>query len=451
MRRESRDPLILSGLDIGTRKISFVVTETDPASFEMQVILISSARSRGVTKGDILDPDLCVESIREVIDESESSLGLHVNETVISFGPSQTESFRLDQTIMLHEEGAPDRPITSGDMKNAVAASITAAKTRSEDFLLHAMPLGFSVDGGYPTSDPRGQRGSDLTVSLLAVFVPEKSVMAAIECAEKAGLKVNGIIHKSISTAFGSLFPEEMKKGAVAVDVGAGTTSAAFCIDGFIQGIAHFPIGGNHITKDIAKVLGIPFTKAEYLKREVSLTEDDDSIQDELEFEMEGKTFATSVEEVLNIISPRVDEMLGYFFKPWINGLDAAGSVETIVFSGGVSASPGFNDVVGEFFQSHTRMGLPVGMSCLPPQGKGSQFVSSIGIFNYLCARDENPGFYLEPSFKEMVEENEISGRTERSTMNSQKTGHPFRAQNRENGFFVKIIRELKHAFRELF
>lgn len=451
MRRETEDPFILSGLDIGTRKISFVVTETDPTSFDMQVISISSAPSRGIKKGDILNPDLCVESIREAIDEAESSLGLHVDETIISFGPSWTESFILDQTIMLHEDGTPERPITSADMKKAFEAAITTAKARSQECLIHAIPLGYSVERGHQTSDPRGYKGADLTVSLLAVFVQESSVMTAIECAEKAGLKIKGVIHKSISAAFGSLLPEEMEKGSVAIDIGAGTTSATFCINGSIRDIEHFPIGGDHITSDIANVLNIPLSKAEYLKREVSLAESEDSISDELEFDMDGKPFITSVEEVLNIVSPRVEEILNDFIEPGIRKFGLPENVGTIVFSGGVACSPGFMTVPGEIFQCRTRIGSPVGMSSLPPEGRGSEFVSSVGIFNYINKRDENYGSYLEPFFEEMAEKFGASGRAEKQHRVLVKSSHPFRGPKKERGFFSGIIQELKHAFRELF
>lgn len=437
MRREAKDPFILSSLDIGTKKISFVVTENDPDSFDMQVIFAGSARSRGVRKGDILDSDLCVESIRSVIDEAESSLGLHVDETVISFGPSLIDSFIIDQTITLHEEGTPARPVTSGDMKMAVDAAMAASGTRSQESLLHAIPLDYSVDGGPPTSDPKGYKGTYLTVSLLSVCVPESSVMTAIECARKAGLKVKGIIHKSISATFGSLLPEEMEKGSVAVDIGAGTTSAAFCIDGSIRDILQFPIGGDHITSDIATILEIPSAQAEYLKREVSLAESEDSLGDELEFDIEGKAIVTSVEKVLGIISPRVDEILIDFLEPWIKAFVAERGIETVVFSGGVVASPGFMIAVNDIFQCRTRIGVPIGMSSLPPKGKDSEFVSSIGVFNYLSEKDRNRGFYLEPFFTEMTA--------------AIDKGYPPRDHKRGKGFLAGMIQELKHAFRELF
>ncbi|MDO9508573.1 MAG: cell division protein FtsA, partial [Thermovirgaceae bacterium] len=380
MRREAEDPFILSGLDIGTKKISLVVTETYPTSSEMQVISIGSARSRGIRKGDILDPDLCVESIREAIDEAESSLELHVSDTILSVGPSQVDSIILNETIRLRDDGTPERPVTSSDMRDVTGKAIAAARARSQDCLLHAIPLEYSVDRSDFMPDPRGYKGTELSVSLLAVFVPEKSVRDAVECAEKAGLNVIGVIHKSISAAFGSLLSDEMNTESVAVDIGAGTTSAAFFKDGLLRGVALFPIGGDQVTNDIANVLDIPSSKAEFLKREVSLAESADALDDELEFDMDGKAFITSVEEVLCIIVPRIEEILSRFLKPLINDFGTSEKIRSIVFSGGVTSSQGFMAVVEPLFDAPARIGNPVDSSSLPPPGRGSEFASAVGI-----------------------------------------------------------------------
>lgn len=451
MSRESEEPIILSGLDIGTKKISLVVAETDPFSNEMQIISISSARSRGVRKGNILDPDLCVESIREAIDKSESALGLHILETYISFGPSGTEIFPMDISIDLHEDGVSLCPVTSNDMKKAVETSISAARKRCGECLLHILVLGYSVDGGDKTIDPRGLKGVSLSVEVLAIFVPSGSAIEACKCAEKAGLNVRGVIHKSISSAFGSLLPDEMNAGSVSVDIGAGTTSVAFCSGGLIMNVGHFPIGGDHVTNDVSNMLNIPVSKAEYLKREVSLIENEDGLYDELEFEIEGKPFLTTVGDVLNIISPRIEEIFSNFLKPAIFTFCAGEKCGKIAFSGGVSSTSGFLDFSEDFFPGLAIIANPVGISSLPPHGRGPESVSALGIFNYINTRDENHGLYLEPFMSEMPESSILSERPE-----GHKTFHGVRVKKikgirRSRGFFARFFQELKNAFSELF
>ncbi len=72
MRHEKEEPVVLSGLDIGTRKVSIVVAEKDPVSSDFQILAMESTRSRAISRGEIVDKDLAVESMRKVIEIAES-------------------------------------------------------------------------------------------------------------------------------------------------------------------------------------------------------------------------------------------------------------------------------------------------------------------------------------------------------------------------------------------
>ena len=96
MRRGKVEPIIWSGLDIGTRKISLIVAETDPLSQDTQVIAVGSSRTRGISKGEIRDADLVVESIRKAVDEAEKAFDLNVRDAFLSIGPTSVSSFFLE-------------------------------------------------------------------------------------------------------------------------------------------------------------------------------------------------------------------------------------------------------------------------------------------------------------------------------------------------------------------
>ncbi|MDT8284828.1 MAG: cell division protein FtsA [Thermovirgaceae bacterium] len=437
MRRKANEPFFLTGLDIGTKKISIVVMETDPVTSESHVISIGSVNSKGIKKGDIIEPDLCVESIVNAIEKVESS-SVYVSDAILSVGPSEVDSIILNETIRLREEGAYERPVTSSDMIDVVREAIFSARARSDECLLHAVPLEFSVDQSDFMTDPRGYKGTELTVSILAIFAPFKSIRDAVDCAEKAGLNVVGVIHKSISAGFGSLLPEEMDNGCVAVNIGAGTTSAAFFKDGKLQNLALFPIGGDQVTSDLASVLGVPSINAEYLKREVALSESGEDLYDELEFALDGKAFITSVEEVLSIISPRIEEILSRFLKPVIDSFGSEEAICSIVFSGGVAKTPGLLSFVEPFFGAPVRIGTPVDPGSLPLENRGSEFTSAVGIVNYFMEKENNPDLYLEPSLTDLVKEAEGS-------KDRKKWIDEFFKKWRE------FTQALKNAFSELF
>lgn len=450
MRHEKEDPVVLSGLDIGTRKVSIVVTEKDHVSSDFQIIAMESIRSRGIGRGEIVDKDLAVESIRKVIEIAENNSDFHVSDAILSIGPSAVETFTTEHTFRYREEGAPERPVTSADMREAIRKTIGRAKEANEDFLIHAFPMAYSVDSGSEVRDPRGFKGSEISVRLLLVALPVQTVQDIIHCAEKAGLNIVGIVHKSLSSALGSLTDDEMKHGAVAVDIGAGTTSLAFFRDGSVQDIAIFPAGGNQITNDIAELMEIPCSNAEHLKREVSLNEDPDDLGDELEFQMDGEPFVTTVQDVLDIVLPRIEEIILRFVKPVIEGNYSRNDRRIVVFSGGVSRTPGFEDFLHDCFDEPVRVAEPVNAQSLPPHVRGKEFTSTAGIVQYIMEKENHPDLYIQPSLGEKINAPGYDAGQNILILDPGKRSVPG-SRKRGKSFIGRFFDALKNAFRELF
>jgi len=450
MRRGKVEPIIWSGLDIGTRKVSLIVAETDPLSQDTQVIAVGSSRTRGISRGEIKDTDLVVESIRKAVDEAEKAFDLSVRDTFLSIGPSSVSSFVVSHRCSLSEEGVPERPVTGKDMKDAIREALKSARENTEHLLLHAIPLAYSVDAGPFVKDPRGALGSDLAVEVLFIGIGEEDVRTSISCAEKAGLNVLGVIHKSIASAFGSLSEEEIEDGAVAVDIGAGTTTVTYAREGLIKGVDVFPGGGDLVTRDISEALDIPASKAEYLKREVSLFECPEDLGDELEFEMGGEPFVVTVKDVLGIVSPRIEDIFFRFIVPKIEEYQGDGVLRTIVFTGGVAGSPGFMDLASESFETPVRLGEPVKGTSLPPHARGCEYSSTVGIVNYLLERDNNPDNLLEPEFPKQGDALKLEEPGSIKVLNPWK-GKAGKKENEGKGPMARFFDALRNAFSELF
>ncbi|NLO56326.1 MAG: cell division protein FtsA [Thermovirga sp.] len=450
MRRGKVEPIIWSGLDIGSRKISLIVTETDPLSQEAQVIAIGSSRSRGISRGEIRNGDLVVESIRKAVDEVEKAYDLNVRDTFLSIGPSSAFSFVMGQKLSLREEGEPERTVTGKDIKDILKEVLKTARESTQDLLLHAIPLTFSVDSGSSMKDPTGLLGSELAVEVLFIGLAGEEVRKSVSCAEKAGLNVLGVVHKSIASAFGSLSEEELEDGAVVVDIGAGTSTVTYAREGLVRAMAVFPVGGDLVTQDVAELLSIPASKAEYLKREVSLSEAPEDLHDELEFEMGGEPFVVTVRNVLDIVSPRIEEIFFRFIVPKIEEFECEGALRTIVFSGGVAESPGFIDLASESFEIPVRLGVPVKESSLPLHARGCEFSSTVGIANYLLERKNYPENLLKPG---SLGSGIAWGleRTGEIMVSNHKKGEAEIKGSDGKSQMARFFDALKNAFKELF
>jgi len=263
-------------------------------------------------------------------------------------------------------------------------------------------------------------------------------------------LNVLGVIHKSIASAFGSLSGEEIEDGAVAVDIGAGTTTVTYTREGLIRGVDVFPGGGDLVTRDISEVLAIPASKAEYLKREVSLFECPEDLGDELEFEMGGEPFIVTVKDVLEILSPRIEEIFFRFIVPKIEEFQRDGALRAIVFSGGVAGSPGFMELASDSFETPVRLGEPVKGTSLPPHARGSEFSSTVGIVNYLLERDNNPDNLLEPEYPRLGDALNLEEAGSIKVLNPWK-GKAGKKEDGGKGLMARFFDALRNAFSELF
>src|SRR5690606_11597112 len=63
-----------------------------------------------------------------------------------------------------------------------------------------------------------------------------------------------------------ALVEDEMDLGVTLVDMGGGTTSLAVFFDGNVVYTDSVPIGGAHVTNDIARGLSTPLSHAERMK-----------------------------------------------------------------------------------------------------------------------------------------------------------------------------------------
>ncbi len=87
------------------------------------------------------------------------------------------------------------------------------------------------------------------------------------KCLEAAGLDVDGWVVSSLASAEVVLTETEREMGVVMCDIGGGTTDLAIYIEGAVWHTAVIPVGGDHLTSDIAQGLHLPLETAEMVKR----------------------------------------------------------------------------------------------------------------------------------------------------------------------------------------
>ncbi|MDR2180926.1 MAG: cell division protein FtsA [Synergistaceae bacterium] len=388
-----KEPDTLIGLGVGTTKIAVIVAERDPRSREtIQIIGIGSTPSLGIRKGLIVNLEQAVRSVRTAVKDAENMVGYALNQAVVSFNAGDVSSVMSSGMVAL---GLRARPVEVEDVERVIEAAQTELSIPANKIALHTIPVRYSIDGNFGIEDPLGMTGMRLEMELQTITVPTPYVQNIVNCVEASGIKVDGLVIKPITSALGALTEEEMRIGAVSLCIGGGTTGLTFYRDGRPVKVAIVPIGGDHITNDLASVLRLPLNKAEELKKRLFVAENDDPIK----LDSKGQQQRTIDPNVaLEIIACRLEELFTEHVAPLIPEHDPKLFPGGFILSGGVAKTPGIEDLLSDIFKIPVRVADPRdSYHQMPPGRDDTSYINAIGTIRYMLSKERNPYRFIDP------------------------------------------------------
>ena len=246
-------------LDVGTSKTScFIARVQDDAP--PRVVGVGHHASRGVRAGAIVDMEAAESCIRKVVHDAEKMAGETVTGVIanLSAGRPQSRSFAVEVPII-------GRPVSEIDLRRAVDQARHVARPDDCE-LIHSLPVGYSIDGDNGIRDPRGMYGARLGVNMHMITAAGGAVRNLRTCIERAHLDMESVVVGAYASGLACLVEDEMNLGATVIDMGAGTTTVAIFHEGQVIITDGVPVGGGHVTNDIARGLSTPVVHAERMK-----------------------------------------------------------------------------------------------------------------------------------------------------------------------------------------
>ena len=183
---------------------------------------------------------------------------------------------------------------------------------------------------------------------------------------ERCHLKAESFVVSPYASGLACLVEDEMDLGATVVDMGGGTTTIAIFFDGNVVFTDCIPLGGKHITNDIARGLSTSIVDAERIKTLhgnafLSPFEDRDTIEiPQIGEENGSPPNLVAKSKVIQIIQPRVEETLELVRESISNSGFEGIAGHRIVLTGGASQLPGMREIVQEKFKKQVRVGKPL-------------------------------------------------------------------------------------------
>ncbi|MDZ7824552.1 MAG: cell division protein FtsA [Ahrensia sp.] len=393
---------IITVLDIGSTKTVCVIARLSPIdggkylhgrTHAPEVIGIGHTKSLGMKSGVIVDLDGIERSIRHAVEAAERMANLTVDSIITNIGAG-----RIKSTICTASIALSDRPISSSDINKVLQAAVARA-ARVDRQVVHLMPVDHMLDGERGIIDPRGMIGAELSLNMHLLSVdaaPMRNIETAIN---RAHLGVEQMVATPYASGLATLVDDELELGCACIDMGGGTTSiSVFSERKFIYADS-IPVGGHHVTMDIARGFSCGIDDAERFKvmqGSVILSSVDD--RDMIAVPGMGEDGIDNPLHVsrslLNrIIAARVEETLE-MLRDRLNKSGHSSVIgKRVVLTGGAAQMNGLPDLARRILGRNVRIGRPLGIKGLPTSAKTPAFASAIGLMIYPQAAHNDQSF----------------------------------------------------------
>lgn len=253
---------IITAIDVGSSKICTVIASIEDDRTP-QVIGVSVMPSKGVKKGVIINIDEAVNAIGECLESAEKMAGLTVSSAVISInGKHITSTNNRGVVAVSHGE------ITEDDIHRAIENARTVAIPSTRE-IIHVLKREFIVDAQGGIHDPLGMSGNRLEVDAHIVSALTTTVQNLDKTVKQLGLTIDDIVFTGFASSEAVLTDTEKELGVTMLDIGAGTACATIYVEDAISYSGSIPIGGDHITSDLAVGFTISIEDARRLKEKM--------------------------------------------------------------------------------------------------------------------------------------------------------------------------------------
>jgi cell division protein FtsA len=368
-------------LDIGSTKTCALVGEMDDAG-GVKFAALGAAESKGWRKGQIVNLDLAVSSIRRAVEEAETIVGVPVESAVIGVAGKHVRGVNSRGAITV---GARPRDIQRDDVRRAIEAArgVTLPEDRE---VLHVLPQEFFLDGQDNIRDAIGMVGQRLEANVHIVTASGTATQNIVTAVNRAGVRVDDTVLEPFASAEACLTQDERELGACVLDVGGGTTELIAYAGGVVRHTAAIPVGGDHFTNDLAVGLRTPIPEAEKIKRAHAqacreLLTEDVPIEIASVGDRPARTIFTRM--IADIVGPRAQELLALvrdeLRRAGLESQIPAG----IVLTGGGAHLRGLPELAERVFNLPVRVASPRGLAEMSEQVTQPEYSTVIGLVLY--------------------------------------------------------------------
>lgn len=249
------------GIDVGTTTVRCAIGVVKPEDQTVSLIGYGEAPNSGFRKGSVVNITDTAQAVDQAIAHAERMAGQQISSATVNINGSHIKGIASHGTVAVsHGE------ITEDDLLRVEDAA-TVLQLPQHHEILSVFPRCYTVDGQENIKDPIGMSGTRLEVEAHVVTVAAPALKNLEKVFETTNIRVNRLSVSSLAAAQGVLTREQREHGVAVIDIGSTTTNLITVEDGDVQQVSVLPIGGNHITNDLAIGLRTDLKVAEAVKK----------------------------------------------------------------------------------------------------------------------------------------------------------------------------------------
>ena len=326
---------VIAVIDLGTFNLKCAIFSFGSDGLP-QLIGFSKKKTEGIHNSIIVNINDAIDSVRSCLAEVEKESQITLNKINVLIDPTEIMTTRLTKY----------KKISGSKIeKDDISFLLKEAKKQIElnDSKLshiHIFNYKYVVDNKLFKDLPFNIYADQFSQENTFLSVPKNILKNISEAFHSCDIEIDQFI--SCSYALGACYftQDQIDYGCGMVDIGYEKTSLALFKNSSLVHTASFPIGSNHITKDIARGCYLSEIETEIIKKDISIiNKDQDSNKNEFlsdNYFSKTKFRKISSRFVKDIISARIDEILDKVFKE-INFLQTDSIKQNLIFTGGGS------------------------------------------------------------------------------------------------------------------
>lgn len=369
---------LVAVLDVGSTKTVCLIGRAEPGN--LRVVGAALRETNGVKSATVTSIIEAEETIREAVAAAENHADARIQNVLISVACGSPISIKGRAVAAL------DGALVSDGHLHALLRE-GRSKCQMEGYeIIQAAPTSYVVDEARGVHDPSGMFCQRIGVSMHAVGV-RPSPLANLKLAvERCHLSSVGSLFSGYASGLSTLTDDEKQLGATLIDMGGGVTSVAVFMEGQLVHADVVPIGGNHVTADLARMLAAPISAAERLKTLYGAALGDIETGTDVisvpQMGEDGDEYAARVPRSMltRIIQPRLEEIFAQVQERLrASGFDVAAG-RRAVLTGGACQLAGTRELAQRVLNKQIRLGRPQTFHGLPAASAGPDYATALGL-----------------------------------------------------------------------